>query len=311
MLDGKAILVTGAGNGIGRAHALLFASLGAHVIVNDLGTDVHGEGNDRSSADRVVEEIHRRGQVAVADYSNIATWAGSRQAVQTGIDAFGHLDGVVNNAGPLRAGPLADLGEADLDILIGAHLKGAFGCTVHALRHWRAQHEAAQSVRASVVNTFTDAVLISFPNHAAYAAVKAGAAHLATVGSREGAAYGVRVNAYTPRGLTRQSMATYSRVDAIDPERPHPKSPSNSSPLVAWLLSDQSAHVTGQLFQTTGGGIARCVPWTVSEMVFPPDGRFRFEPDEIGTQVNQALFGSAITDAEQPQIPDWSSQHVS
>jgi NAD(P)-dependent dehydrogenase (short-subunit alcohol dehydrogenase family) len=304
VLEGKTVLVTGSGNGIGRAHARLLAALGARVVVNDLGADVRGDGKDRSSADGVVAEITDRGGIAVPDYSDVSTWSGARDAVHRGIDAFGRLDGVVNNAGPLRSGALADLDEQDLDVLIGVHLKGAFGCTVHAMRYWRERYRRGEDPRASVVNTFTDAVLISFPQHAAYAAVKAGAAQFALTASREGAEYGVRVNAYTPRGLTRQSMVTYEGLGApIDPDVPHPKSPSNSSPLVAWLLSDESAHVSGTLFQTCGGGIARCDLWTASELVHPSGGRSRFEPDEIGDVVNRSIFGTALSEETLPALP--------
>jgi NAD(P)-dependent dehydrogenase (short-subunit alcohol dehydrogenase family) len=296
VLRGRSILVTGAGRGIGRAHAHQLAALGANVVVNDIGADVQGNGTDRGPADDVTDEVRAAGGVALADHHDIATWNGAAAAVNAGVEAFGRLDGLVNNAGSLRSGDLADLQEQDLDALVRVHLKGSFACTIHALRHWKARWDAGDDPRASVVNTFSDAVMISFPRHAAYSAVKAGVVQLTTIGSREAAAFGVRLNAYGPRGLTRQSQATYVNVDIIE-DLPHPKSPGNSSPLVAWLLSEESSHVTGQVFQTLGGGIAHCTSWTAGDLVFPPDGRHRFEPHEVGAVLAQHAFGSQPREA--------------
>lgn len=294
MLDGKVVLVTGAGRGIGRAHALMIASRGAAVVVNDVGADVRGDGHDETPAADVAAEIRSRGGTAIANLDDISDWAGAESAVRAGIDAFGRLDGLVNNAGSLRSSGLADLVEDDFDALVRVHLKGSFACTSHSLRYWRSRCDAGENPNASVVNTISDAVLISFPRHAIYSAVKAGIVQLTTVGSRESAAFGVRLNAYGPRGLTRQSQITYSGVTSLDNDEPHPKSPGNSSPLVAWLLSDQSAHVTGQVFQTLGGGIARCEPWSKGEMVLPTGNRHCFDPAEIGSVLDSEVFSSRI-----------------
>lgn len=288
MLHGKTVLVTGAGRGVGRAHALEFARLGANVVVNDIGTDVRGDGRDEGPAAAVVAEIRSAGGTALVNGDDISTWDGAERAVRAGIEEYGRLDGLVNNAGALRKVALADTAEEDFDALTAVHLKGSFATTVHALRYWRQRFEAGDNPRASVVNTFSEAALISMPNYAIYCAVKAGIVQLTTVGSREALAYGVRLNTYAPRALTRMTPG----ADAIDRSVPHPFDPENASPLLVWLLSEQSAHVTGQVFQTVGGGIALCRTWQLGDMVWPPEGRLRYEPEEVGAVLNAQVFGT-------------------
>jgi NAD(P)-dependent dehydrogenase (short-subunit alcohol dehydrogenase family) len=304
MLQDKVILVTGAGRGVGRAHALELASNGARVVVNDIGADMSGEGVDNSLAELVVKEIEAAGGSAVASHDDISTWTGAQAAVQRGVTAFGRLEGMVNNAGNQRRGPLADLREEDFDAIVRVHLKGTFGCTVHALHHWRDRAAAGEDVRASIVQTFSDAVLVSLPNYAVYEAAKAGIAQLTTTASREAASYGVRVNAYGPRALTRMTPG----ADQIDRSRPHPMDERNSSPLIVWLLSEQSAHVTGQIFQTVGGGIGLCTPWRTGAMVWPEEGNFRFEPDEIGAVLNAQIFHSRYPNLKLPEPPGFSAE---
>lgn len=308
MLENKVVLVTGAGRGVGRAHAIELAKNGARVVVNDLGADVRGEGSDKTAAETVAAEIRSSGGEAVVNYEDISTWDGAKRAVQSGIDAFGELHGLVNNAGNLRKCDLADLNEGDFDATVRVHLKGSFACTVHACHYWRALHAAGKSPNASVVNTISDALLVGLPGYSIYGAVKGAIAHLTTVGSREGAAYGVRVNAYGPRALTRMSNVAYSNPGTVADEGPHPKDPANSSPLIAWLISQQSDHVTGQVFQTIGGGIARCAPWTPEEMIWPDQGRVRFEPGEVGKAVDTQIFRSRFPDVSLAEPPGWDAQ---
>lgn len=308
MVEGKVVLVTGGGGGIGRAHALELARHGGSVVVNDLGADVHGVGSDTSAAQAVVDQIRSEGGQAIANAEDIATWDGAERAIHAGIEAFGRLDGLVNNAGNLRKSDLADLCEEDFDAIVRVHLKGAFACAAHACRYWREQHANGNRTNASVVNTISDALLVSLPGYAIYGAVKAGAAHLTTAGSREAAAYGVRINAYGPRALTRMSGVAYARPGEAIEGAAHPKDPANSSPLVVWLISDQSAHVTGQVFQTIGGGIARCAPWTPEEMIWPPKGEVRFSPDQIGPALNAHVFRSRYPDRALLEPPGWDAQ---
>jgi NAD(P)-dependent dehydrogenase (short-subunit alcohol dehydrogenase family) len=308
MLQGKVILVTGAGRGVGRAHALLLAKLGARLVINDLGTDVRGEGSNAAPADAVVAEIHSAGGQATANHDDISDWRGAERAVKTGIEVFGKLDGLVNNAGNLRKGDLADLAEADFDSLVRVHLKGSFACTKHALHYWREGFNRGEQPNAAVVNTISDALLVSIPSCAAYGAVKGGIAHLTTCGSREALKYGVRINAYGPRALTRMTKVGYVDPGTAEVSNVHWKDVGNSSPLVAWLLSDQSKHVSGQVFQTIGGGIAKCAPWTPGPVLWPPNGAARFEPEEIGAALAAAVFGSRFPDLVPPEPPRFSAE---
>ena len=202
LLEGKVILVTGAGRGVGRAHAITLAREGARVVVNDIGAEMAGQGNDRALANRVVDEIHALGAQAVADYSDISGWDGAKSAIQTALDAYGRLDGLLNNAGNQRRQQLTDLTEEDFDSLMAVHLKGSFACSVHACRYWRERFQRGDPPRAAVLNTFSDAVLVALPNYIAYGAAKSAILHLTTAGSREAAHYGVRINAYGPRALS-------------------------------------------------------------------------------------------------------------
>jgi NAD(P)-dependent dehydrogenase (short-subunit alcohol dehydrogenase family) len=304
LLENKVILVTGAGRGIGRAHALALAEQGARVVVNDIGTDVRGDGFDPSLAALVVSEIEATGGTALASDHDISTWDGAAGAVHAGVEAFGRIDGLLNNAGIVRKASLVDLTEADFDAIVAVHLKGAFACTVHALAHWRSCDDQGLRTRASVVNTFSEVVLVGLPGYSIYGAAKAGVLQLTTVASREASAFGVRVNAYGPRALTRMMPG----VEEISRDEPHPMDAMNSSPLVLWLLSEASAHVTGQVFQTVGGGIARCQPWSAGEMVWPSDGRLRFEPDEVGPILDSEMFHCRYPDRPMQEPPGFSAE---
>lgn len=299
ILDGKVVLVTGSGRGVGRGHALLLAKEGAAVVVNDIGVDVRGESIAEEPTQEVVERITAAGGAAVANNDDISTWEGARRAVEHGIELFGRLDGVVNNAGITRPGDIAELSEDDFDALTRVHLKGSFATSAHACRYWRDRHRAGEQVHASIVNTTSDSAFFATPSDSAYAAMKAAVAQLTLCGSREAAHYGVRMNAIGPRAYTRMARALIPgyqvrEADQYDHESPH--DPSNSSPLVAWLLSDAAAHVTGQLFRTLGGGLARVQPWRMEPIIYPPEGRNHFLVNEIGHTLNTQVFGCAFPD---------------
>ena len=159
ILEGKAVLITGAGRGVGRAHALLCAEQGARVVVNDPGVGVDGQGHDCGPADAVVEIIRSRGGEAVADYNDISKWSGSEAAIQHAIDYFGDLDGLVNNAGIIRSVEIADASENDFDALMGVHVKGTFGCSKHACRYWQEKYASGERRPRSIVNTVSDAMI--------------------------------------------------------------------------------------------------------------------------------------------------------
>ena len=309
ILDGKVVLITGAGRGVGRAHAVTCADEGARVVINDLGAGAWGDGAaDRSPAEEVVDLIRSRGGDAVADFEDIASWEGAGRAVRHAIDHFDRLDGLVNNAGIIRPRALTDITEEDVDSVLGVHLKGTFACTVAACRHWYTLARSGARPRASVVNTVSDAMFIALANEAAYAAAKAGIAALTQVGSREGAAYGVRMNAYGPRALTRMAASVMPlpegvrEIPAGEEGDEGPVSTRNPSSLVAWLLSDESDHVTGQIFRTLGGGIAQMTPWQSKAMIWPHEGKYRFAPADVGAALNSETFGC--------RLPDWSLEYA-
>ena len=305
LLEGKVILITGSGGGVGRAHAHYLASQGARIVVNDLGASVTGEGADAGPAQNVAAEIIAAGGEAVANTDDISNWQGARRAVHEGIEAFGRLDGLVNNAGSLRRPKLHEMTEEDFDLTVAVHLKGGFACSVHACNYWQERFQNGDDPRAAIVNTISDAMIVGLDRSAIYAGVKAGIAQLTINGSREALDYGVRINAYGPRAFTRMSTASYKNAGTPDESRPNPKDPVNASPLVAWLLSDRSPHVTGQIFQTIGGGIAHCQPLTAGPIHWPEDGEVRFSQEEIEPLINGRIFGCRFPDLALQEPPGW------
>ncbi len=210
-LEGRVAIITGAGRGIGREHALFFAAEGAKVVVNDLGGAVDGSGDDRSPAQQVVDEITAAGGQAVANADDVCDWEGGQRLIATAVEAFGDLHVLVNNAGILRDRVLVNMSEADWDSVIHVHLKGHFVPTRHAAAYWRARTKEGKEVRASVVNTSSTSGLLGNPGQANYGAAKAGIAAFTTIVADELVRYGVRVNAIAPAART-----------AYDPADPWP-----------------------------------------------------------------------------------------
>ncbi|WP_280336805.1 SDR family oxidoreductase [Nocardia wallacei] len=264
-LEGKVAVITGAGRGIGREHALLFAREGAAVVVNDLGGDNTGTGADAGPAQEVVNEITAAGGRAVADTGDIATWDGAKDLVDLAISEFGKLDVVVNNAGILRDGFIAGLEESQWDAVIAVHLKGHFNVLRHAASYWKEQAKAGNRPNAAVVNT-ASASGVTVPNagQANYGAAKAGIAALTLVAADELEWYGVRVNAIAPMARTRLTLATPGMGAIFAAEVPEGEfdafSPANISPLVAYLASDKCA-ITGKVFAVQGGAISELAGW--------------------------------------------------
>ena len=267
-LDGRVAVITGAGRGIGREHALLFAAEGASVVVNDLGGSNAGEGTDAGPAQQVVDEITAAGGRAVANTDNVASWAGARALVEQAAAEFGKLDVVVNNAGILRDAFLAGLTEEQWDSVITVHLKGHAAVLHHAAAYWKAQSKAGNQPNGSVINTCS-ASGVTLPNagQANYGAAKAGIAALTLVAAEELKRYGVRVNAIAPIARTRLTLATPGMGAIFAQEVAEGEfdmfSPANIAPLVAYLATEKCPY-TGQVFAVQGGSIQRLQGWTVS-----------------------------------------------
>ena len=268
-LEGRVAVITGAGRGIGREHALLFAAEGAWVVVNDLGGGNDGAGADSGPARDVVNEITALGGTAVANTDNVATWAGAKALVEQAVTEFGRLDVVVNNAGILRDAFLAGLEESQWDSVIAVHLKGHAAVLHHAAAYWKAQSKAGDQPNAAVINTCS-ASGVTLPNagQANYGAAKAGIAALTLVAAQELERYGVRVNAIAPIARTRLTLATPGMGAIFAQEVEEGEfdmfSPANIAPLVAYLATEKCPH-TGQVFAVQGGSIQQLRGWTVRD----------------------------------------------
>lgn len=252
-LEGRVAIVTGAGRGLGRAHALFLAGQGASVVVNDLGGDVHGVGADINPAQAVVNEILAAGGHAVASGHDVADWADSKELVRLAVDSFGDLHVLVNNAGILRDRTLANMAEDEWDAVLRVHLKGHAAPSRHASAYWKDRAKAGVTVKASVINTTSVAAFTGNFGQANYSAAKAAILALSSVIALEGARYGVRSNAVSPSARTRISLAVPGAVDELAPtwaafDR---LDPANVSPLIGWL-AEEGCPANAQVFQLIG-----------------------------------------------------------
>ncbi len=269
-LDGRTALITGAGRGIGREHALLFASEGAKVVINDLGGGNDGSGSDAGPAAEVAEEIKASGGEAIANTDDISTWDGAESAVQAAVDEWGQLDVLVNNAGILRDAFVASMDEAQWDAVIAVHLKGHFCCLRHAAGHWKARSKAGEDVKASAINTASaSGTFMPNPGQINYGAAKAGIAAMSLVAAAELGRYGVRVNGIAPVARTRLTLATPGPIGEMmkapeDPDAFDAFHPKHVSPLVAWLATEDCP-ATGEVFAIQGGSVSRLTGWQIGE----------------------------------------------
>ncbi|ORA22606.1 SDR family oxidoreductase [Mycobacterium aquaticum] len=264
-LEGRVAVITGAGRGIGREHALLFAAEGARVVVNDLGGSNSGEGTDAGPAHEVVAEIRAAGGTAVANTENVATWHGAKSLVQQAIDEFGRLDVVVNNAGILRDCFIPTMAESDWDAVIAVHLKGHFSVLRHAAEYWKAQSKGGDQPNASVINTASGSgTTIPNAGQANYGSAKAAIAALTLVAADELERYGVRVNAIAPIARTRLTLATPGMgvlmAEPDDDDEVDLFSPANIAPLVAYLATEKCP-ITGHVYAVQGGAISQLAGW--------------------------------------------------
>jgi NAD(P)-dependent dehydrogenase (short-subunit alcohol dehydrogenase family) len=274
----RVVIVTGAGRGIGRAHALAFARAGALVVVNDVSA---------GPAREVVEEI---GDRAVVNTDDVAEWDGAGRLVRTALDVFGRLDVLVNNAGFLRDRMLVGMSEQEWDDVVRVHLKGHFAPLRHAAAYWRSVSKAGGSVDARVINTSSGAGLLGSVGQGNYSAAKAGIAALTLVGAAELGRYGVTVNAIAPAARTRMTERTFAEAMAAPEDGFDAMAPENVSPLVVWLGSAESADVTGRMFEVDGGRIGLAQGWRHGPEVDKGD---RWDPAEVGPVVRDLLAGSS------------------
>ncbi|GAB2887489.1 SDR family oxidoreductase [Streptomyces deserti] len=290
LCTGRVVAVTGSGRGLGRAHALAFASEGAKVVVNDLGVGLDGTGATAGPAQQVVDEIRARGGEAVAHYGDIATAEGAASLITTALGTFGRLDTLVNNAGFLRDRMLVNLSEDDWDAVMRVHLKGHFLPLKHASAYWRAEAKAGRGPEARVINTGSGAGLLGSVGQGNYSAAKAGIAALTLVAAAELARYGVHVNAIAPAARTRMTEQTFAAAMAAPADDGFDAmAPENVSPLVVWLGSAASNGVTGRVFEVEAGGITVMEGWRPGPTA---DKGARWTPAEAGETALKLLAES-------------------
>jgi NAD(P)-dependent dehydrogenase (short-subunit alcohol dehydrogenase family) len=283
-LEGKVAIVTGAGRGIGREHALALAEAGAKVVVNDLGGSLAGEGTDSSPAQSVVNEIVAAGGEAVANYDDVSDFAAAEHMVQRAIERYGALDLLVNNAGILRDRMLVNMTEGEWDAVIAVHLKGHFGPTRHAAAYWRERSKAGEELRARVINTSSPSGVFGNIGQANYGAAKAAIAGLTLIAAQELQRYGVTVNCIAPNARTRMTEETFGDIPAPEEGEFDPLDPGNMSPLVVALCADDAQDITGQCFFVWGGAVNVLRPWEAGELLAADE---RWDADDLLAQLKE------------------------
>jgi NAD(P)-dependent dehydrogenase (short-subunit alcohol dehydrogenase family) len=294
MLEEKVAIVTGAAHGIGRGHALELARHGARVVVNDLGTSVRGDGASKD-ADRVVELVASRGGTAFADYGDIADEDQARQLVDTTVREFGRLDILVNNAGIARDKAIWSMTPADFDVVMRVHVRGSWLMSHLAAGHWRSRYQAGEHFTGRIINTTSGAGLSGNFGQSNYATAKAAIVGLTLTTSLELYKLGVTVNAVGPGGMTRLTATMASDLKAFEPDELtdgayHPMDPAGSSPLVAWLASDEAQHVTGQVIRAIHDKIYLMKGWREAATI--SSNEKRWDATSLGALIATDLFGT-------------------
>jgi NAD(P)-dependent dehydrogenase (short-subunit alcohol dehydrogenase family) len=267
LCEGRVAIVTGAGRGIGREHALMLAAHGAKVVVNDLGGTRDGSGASSGPAQEVVDEIRAKGGQAVANGDDVSDWNGAERMIRQAVDSFGRLDVLINNAGILRDRMLVNMTEAEWDAVIKVHLKGTFAPAHFAAAYWRDQAKAGNPHDARIINTTSVSGIYGNPGQTNYGSAKAGIAAFTIIAARELGRYGITVNAVAPAALTRMTEDLgMGRGDEEQKAMMHPKW---IAPIVTWLASTQSAHVTGRVFEASGRILGVAESWHRGPVVKP------------------------------------------
>jgi NAD(P)-dependent dehydrogenase (short-subunit alcohol dehydrogenase family) len=286
----RVVVITGAGRGIGRGHALEFARQGAKVVVNDLGGDVHGGGRASEVAESVVAEIEAIGGEAIANGEDVSDHEGAGRLIQSAIDAFGRLDVLVNNAGILRDRMLVNMTVEEWDAVIRVHLRGTFCCSQHAAAYWRGRAKAGETLDARIINTASPSGLYGNPGQSNYGAAKAAIASFTIITSRELERYGVTVNAVSPGARTRMTENLgFGSVELKEGEFDYYAS-DNIAPVVVWLASPQSKRITGRVFEAAGGRIGIAEGWRRGPHVSKDA---RWEPEAVGPAIEELLAQAA------------------
>lgn len=285
--EDRVVVVTGAGNGLGRAHALAFAAAGASVVVNDLGAGREGSGGSAGPAQRVVDEITADGGWAIANTDDISTWDGAKAMIDQAVDTFGGLDILVNNAGILRDRMLTSMSEAEWDAVVAVHLKGTFCPTRHAVEYWRQRVKNGLPNDASVINTTSASGLFGSPGQTNYGAAKAGIAGFTVIAAMELQRYGVTVNAVAPTALTRLTEdlpAVHEMAGTVD------LSPEGVSPVVLWLAGPAARAVTGCVLAVIGGTISVVEGWAYGPEIHSDE---RWTPQRLDAVLPDLLAKAA------------------
>ena len=280
LCEGRIAVGTGAGRGLGRAHALMLATHGAKVVVNDMGGSADGRGDDQTPAQEVVQTIKAMGGEAVVDTSDVSDWKGAKAMIDKAIDSFGGLDILVNNAGILRDRMMINMSEEDWDAVIKVHLKGTFAPAHHAGNYWRQQSKVGKPVDARIVNTTSHSGLFCNIGQANYAAAKAGIASFSIVAARELQRYGVTVNAIAPRATTRMTEG----LREWTPEQLGRRDPEWIAALVTWLCSPEASKVSGKVFEAWGYGYAVAESWQHGPMT-----QASKNPAELGASIEEII----------------------
>lgn len=293
--EGRTVIVTGAGRGIGREHALSLARQGANVVVNDLGADVHGNGGEATPASQVVDEIEAMGGRAIVSGHDVADFEQAREMIELAVSTFGDLHGVVNNAGILRDRMIVNMTEEEWDAVIRVHLKGTFAPTRWALDYWRNQFKKGEPVSGRIINTTSVSGIYGNVGQGNYGAAKAGIASFTIIAAQEAARYNVTVNAVAPVALTRMTEDLGWEFESEeDKER---RSPRWIAPIATWLASEESAGVTGRVFEASGEFLAVAEGWVRGPSVDPID-----DPSVLGPTV-KALLEQARPNSNMDGVP--------